>query len=154
MTRAGPLILTAFLIGAVLWPLAADDVRRDDSFPLSTYPMFSQPRAREVTIVHLVAIGPDAAERVLGPPWIGERHVTAAARRFRRAVRKKRAGALCEEATARLRAAPGAVLPEGLLPGTVLEVRADRFDAVAYFGGRRSPLRSKVHARCSVEETP
>lgn len=78
-------MLSAGLIGAVLWPLAANDVRKADSYPLSTYPMFSQPRAREITLLHLVSITPDGEVAPVAPKWIGEAHVTAAARKRRRA---------------------------------------------------------------------
>ncbi len=81
----------------------------------------------------------------MAPKWIGEAHVTAAARKLRRAERGKR---LCRRAARRLDEA-GA-----LAHATELQLRSDRYDTVAYFGGETAPLSSRVHARCWVGKKP
>ena len=59
--------LGAALIIAVLLPLAGDP--RADSFPFSTYPMFSGRQSSEATIPHAVVIDAGGERSPLPPRW-------------------------------------------------------------------------------------
>lgn len=136
--------LSLLVLGAMLSPLLRHP--DDDSFPLSTYPMFSHARPRELTMVH--ALGIDAAgERAPLPPMIsaGNREVLQSMATLQQAVRAGRAAAQCDEIAAR-------VLADGSLAHVVsVEIATDTFDAVAYFEeGRTAPIARSAHARCEV----
>jgi hypothetical protein len=135
-------IVSAALTAAVFAPVLRDPPR--DSFPLSTYPMFTAPRER--VWVHVV-VGLDAqgGELRLGPAALATDEVMQASQTVARAVRrgKKARRALCAEVAARV--------PE-LAPRIVrVEVRSLQFDSVGYFTRPdEGPLQSKRRARCAV----
>ncbi len=98
-------------------------------------------------LVHRVVAYDEAGTRVqISPEMIANDEVMQAARTVYHAVRKGRESAarLCRETAVRVRGAPkfDAVVR--------LEVVSDRFDAVAYFTGDRTPLRSWHHAVCEI----
>lgn len=133
------------LLGATLSPLARHP--DEDSFPLSTYPMFSHERPRELTMVH--ALGLDAeGERTPLPPMIsaGNREVLQSMATLQQAVGGGRARAQCEEIAERVRS-------DGSLDEVrEVEISTDTFDTVAYFAeARTEPLARHVHVRCGVE---
>lgn len=110
----------------------------DDSFPLSTYPMFSLARPAETTVSS--AVGFDASnERVILSPRIvgGTAEVIQAAATVSRAISTGAAEELCREIIARA--------PTGVV---ALEVVTETYDVVEYFDGEEGPLRRTVHARC------
>jgi hypothetical protein len=126
---------------AVLWPV----VRRppQDSFPLSTYPMFSFP-LEPVAEVDLV-VGVDAAggDVRLSPESIaGTDEVIQAGGAVARAV----AGGGDDPMTFCRRVADRLVGDDPV----VVEVRTDVYDAIGWFRGAREPLERTVHARCEV----
>lgn len=88
------------LLVAVALPLVRDP--RNDAFPLSTYPMFAEPRTTRLTMDY--ALGETAAgeRRTLSPRLVGTGEVMQAYVRFDRAVHTGQAGALCAEIAARL----------------------------------------------------
>lgn len=88
------------LLVAVALPLVRDP--RNDAFPLSTYPMFAEPRTTRLTMDY--ALGETAAgeRRTLSPRLVGTGEVMQAYARFDRAVVTGQAGALCAEIAARL----------------------------------------------------
>ena len=128
-------------LGAAIVLLAAAPVVRspaDDSFPLSTYPMFSLARAQETTVSS--AAGFDAAglrlrlsPRVVG----GTGEVIQAAGTVAQAIRNGTSEALCREVLAE---APAAVV--------TVEIVTETYDVIAYFDGEEEPLDRTVHARC------
>ncbi len=142
--RAWALVVSAFFLGAVLWPLALDPVA-DDDFPLSTYPMFAKARGGTGSLVHLVALDGDGSARPLGPRWFGDRQVMQAYRTLRRAAGKpKRAQALCRDAARRIADEPA------WADAVELQLRRDRYDIVSYFTTGAPPETLRIAARCEV----
>jgi hypothetical protein len=110
----------------------------DDSFPLSTYPMFSLARPAETTVSS--AAGFDAAgQRVTLSPRVvgGTAEVIQAAGTIGQAISAGSTEALCSEVLAK---APHAVV--------AVEIVTETYDVVGYFDGDEAPIRRTVHARC------
>jgi hypothetical protein len=109
-----------------------------DSFPLSTYPMFSLARPAETTVSS--AAGFDAAgNRVTLSPRVvgGTAEVIQAAGTIGQAISSGSTEALCAEVLAK---APPAVV--------AVEIATETYDVVGYFDGDEEPIRRTVHARC------
>jgi hypothetical protein len=130
------------LAAAVIWPVLGDP--RDDSFPLSTYPMFSGRQSPETDISHIVAFTAEGERSVLPPEAVANDEVVQAFETIRQAVAQGPAAtrALCEDA-----AAWAAGHREGVARVVVV---TDTYDAVAYFDGDKAPRGSTVHAECEV----
>ena len=123
-----------------LVPVALDR----DSFPLSTFPMFSSRRTSTERVDTAVAVLADGSVRRLSPERIGGTdEVILAGATVSRAVASGGAAGLCAEIAARV-AAGG---PSGAVR---VEVVSETFDAVAWYDGRRDPLARTVHADCRV----
>jgi len=141
--RAGALLVSALLIGATVWPALRDPPR--DSFPLSTYPMFSSLRERPWIDV---IVGFDAAgrEHRIGPELVANAEVMQAAQTISKAIRRKQARSLCEQVAARV--------ADSLAHGEVvrLEVQSRQFDPRTYFVSEsgKLPLRQRRRASCEV----
>jgi hypothetical protein len=115
-----------------------------DSFPHSTYPMFSSRRGAATAVDTAVATG--AGDRVwrLDPERVAATdEVILAAATVSRHVNGGTADVLCGEIAERVAAS-------GPSEATAVEVVTERFDAVAWFRGERTPLDRVVHARCEV----
>jgi hypothetical protein len=113
-----------------------------DSYPLSTYPMFSTRRTAVSTVNTAVAVG-DGVDR-LSPELIAATdEVIQAAATVSDAIARGETDALCEDIAAR-------VATGGPTGATAIEVVSERFDAVAWYDGNRQPLGRVVHARCPV----
>ena len=127
---------------AVLSPLAAMD---EDSFPLSSYPMFARPRGQPV-LYAVVALARDGSERRLAPSWLGSSEVLQAKVLIQRSVEQGPSAtrALCRSVAERLAAAPEA---DDLLS---VEIVRRRYDPVAYFVAGPEPLEQERIERCSV----
>jgi hypothetical protein len=127
---------------AVLWPVLFN---RADSFPLSTFPMFTEPRERMTleTLRGTTAAG----ERLRIPPeMLGTSEVLQAHRLLANAAARGRKACerLCEAVATRLR-------DEGRFSNVeTLELRRDSFAPVAYFTEKAAPLESRILARCDV----
>ena len=133
--------------GLVVCALVPSVLGLGDSFPFSTYPMFSTRRDRPT--VH-VAVGLDArgGEMRLGPQIVvGSLEVMQAAQTVRNAVRagKRARKELCEAIALRVAA-------EGSLREIErIELRSLRFDPLTYFEHDPPvPLERRVRARCPV----
>lgn len=115
---------------------------RSDSFPLSTYPMFSGRQSAEADIPHAVAVHKDGGRRILPPDAVLNDEVIQAFETLRQAIADgpQATLALCERIAARA-GRPG---------DTSVQIVTDRYDAVRYFEGDKEPLRSTVHASCEV----
>jgi hypothetical protein len=114
-----------------------------DSYPLSTYPMFSGAVSSEVDLT--LAVGIDAAgERVeLDPTLIaGTDEVIVAGGTLRIAVREGRTDELCAEIAERLRDAGR----DGIV---AVRVVTDAVDAVGWYEGDRSRV-TTLHTECPV----
>ncbi|MGI9648726.1 MAG: hypothetical protein ACR2OI_09430 [Acidimicrobiia bacterium] len=129
------------LFGAVLVLLVAAPVVRspaNDSFPFSTYPMFSLARPAETSVSS--AVGYDAADTrlTLSPRVVGGTiEVIQAAGTVIQAISAGTSDALCREVLAQ---APSEVV--------AIEIVTETYDVVAYFDGDEEPVQRTVHARC------
>ena len=92
------LLVSLVLIALTLWPALREQPY--DSFPLSTFPMFST--VRKTSYIHVI-VGFDAQgeERKIPPQLVANFEVMQAAQTVRRAIRSKRAKQLCEEVAAK-----------------------------------------------------
>lgn len=123
---------------------AAPALRTRDSFPFSTFPMFSKDHSsREAVVVQVLAVGADGQRRPLTPGQAtgNEAGLQAEAVIRDAIVRGPRAvAALCRAASRRARSEAVRFVS--------LEVATVRFDAVAFFEGERAPRGRRVHGRC------
>ena len=129
-------------VAAVLSPLAA---MHDDSFPLSSYPMFARPRGPP-TLYAVVARAGDGSERRLAPSWLGSSEVLQAKVLIQRSVERgpEATRALCRSVAERIAAAPDASDLRSV------EIVRRRYDPVAYFVAGPEPLEQERLERCPV----
>ncbi len=139
--RVGRLIATAIVLIAMAVPVVTDD----DSFPLSTHPMYAS--VREPVESLSSAVGVDASGRVerlsLGliartdDPLIAQSFVTDA-------IRSDRADELCAEIGERVARSDRA-------PGLVrIDVVTETLDLVGFVTDEDPPLDRVVHSSCEV----
>ncbi|MEX0683608.1 MAG: hypothetical protein WD904_00890 [Dehalococcoidia bacterium] len=142
LERAWSYVFAAALVVGVLLPVAGDP--RGDSFPFSTFPMFSGRQSPEATIPHAVAIDASGERSALPPEAIANDEVVQAFETLRQAIRQ---GA---DATARL-CERAAEWSDGHGADTArVEIVTDTFNAIRYFEGDKEPLATTVHATCEV----
>jgi hypothetical protein len=142
--RRGPaLLLSGLIVAAMVWPALRDPPR--DSFPLSTYPMFSSVREQAWLNV-IVGFDANQREHKIPPRLVANVEVMQAAETIRIAVRKRRPKLLCEQVAARVADDPD------FAHVVRLEVQSRRFDPRTYFveadGGM--PLKLRRRARCEI----
>jgi len=129
---------------AVLSPIVSGAT---DSFPLSTYPMFSHPRGQP-TLYAMVATTAQGREQRLTPELVGTKEVLQAKVLIQRAVDGGEASMaeLCEDTAARVAAAA--------LPGGALEVAIVRrqYDPIGYFVRGPTPIAEETLWRCAVSK--
>jgi hypothetical protein len=127
---------------AVLSPLVS---MQDDSFPLSSYPMFARPRGQP-TLYAVVARSGDGSERRLAPSWLGSSEVLQAKVLIQRSVERgpEATRALCRSVAERIAAAPGTSDLRSV------EIVRRRYDPVAYFVSGPEPLEQQRLERCPV----
>lgn len=127
---------------SLIWPLMTN---ASDSFPLSTYPMFSKLREKP-TVFQLR--GYDAARQLvrIGPELMGTSEVLQAKVMIAGAVRQGQSARqrLCREVAAR------AARHRHYSQLQRIELVAARYDAIEYFTTARKPLSTKRLARCTV----
>mgnify|MGYP000860894298 CR=1 FL=1 len=150
MTLASPkecalaYVVSLLALGLVLSPLLRHP--DEDSFPLSTFPMFSHERPRRMTVMH--AVGVDAAgERTPLSPRVSAAtsEPLQSLRTLELAVQAGRGAALCAAIAARVAA------EDDLVDQQTVEVETIAFDAVAYFDeDPPGPYIRRLHARCPV----
>lgn len=129
-------------VAAVGWPVARQPQR--DSFPLSTYPMFTQLRPRQAAIE--VAVGLDAGgqEVRLEPELVGGTvEVIHAVATLGRSIAAGQAGQICDEIAFRVRGDQRPDLVE-------VVVASDVYDIVDALVRPEPPRQRQVHARCEV----
>jgi hypothetical protein len=131
-------------VGAVLLPLGRE--LRDDSLPLSNYPMFTARRAQVTSIERAIGVDVDGSEHVLAPELTGGTvEVIHAAQTIVDAIRAGSANELCAEIANRVAESGDADTTE------VLVVR-ERFDIVtALDDDDAEPVDRRLHARCEVK---
>jgi hypothetical protein len=113
-----------------------------DSYPLSTYPMFSSNRTTREPVDTAVLITADGTESTLNPEAIaGTDEPIIATVVVGNAIANGTADTLCSDIARRLDAgATGRV-----------EIITVVYDALDWFAGRRDPVERHVHATCSAE---
>ena len=150
MTSAGrwyAYLLTATITLALLYPLTLDPFQ-GDSFPLSTFPMFSVKRENP-RISTLVAVDGSGESRPLPPAVLGTEEVMQSAMTIRRAAaNRKRARKLCREVADEIAGDPE------WADATHVELLTLRYDPIAYFmepDGPDNPISRKRRARCKIK---
>lgn len=145
MPRWLPILFSVLVLGAVLAPLLRHP--DDDSYPLSTYPMFSHGRATpETSVTHVVAVGADGARMIVPPAEIVSAEVLLSQVTIARAVDGGPASArrFCQEIADRITHSRDAKLRAA----DHVEVETTLIDAIRYLGGDETPIDTKTHARC------
>lgn len=144
LERAYGYVVSALLLGAVVYPLQTEPPR--DSFPLSTFPMFSKSRPAFITIGHVVGVGADGQTLPIPPDLVASGEVLQAKVAIHNTIQRGRRATqqLCAEVTARIAADPDYAWVVSV------EVRTDRYQVAGYFSGARKPVWSRTHARCPV----
>jgi hypothetical protein len=134
------------LLAAALYPALRDP--EDDSFPLSTYPMFARDRPRVARINAALALGRDGTETALSPLLIGSPEAMQAIRILNRSLQtgEKSARALCRAIAGRV---AQSAHPE-FTGARKIALVTDTIDVIEYAGGVRAPRERRVHTRCGI----
>jgi hypothetical protein len=139
------LVISAVVIACVaspVVPLLLRGERAPDSFPLSTYPMFTDDPGRVVEVPTVVAVHVDGRIDRLPPEVIADTdQVIQAYVAVQNAIHGEPGAAadLCTRAAARLSD-----------PGSVVEVLVaeERYDSVRWAAGHHDPIMRRVYAEC------
>lgn len=114
-----------------------------DSFPLSTYPMFSADRAGRIVVPHVIGETLDGDRINLHYRLFGTGGLNQVRKQVARAVRTGRADEVAQTYADAIHARGN---PQEI--AEVLVVRS-RFLFTDYFAGDRSPFAENIHARCA-----
>ncbi|MEO0460515.1 MAG: hypothetical protein AAF219_06700 [Myxococcota bacterium] len=136
--RAAAYLLPALLVGTVFAPAVWD---LDDSYPLSTYPMFSRYREPIAWVVRALRVEADGRATPVAPAVIAEGEPMQAIVTLKRTFRRGRRASqeLCREILARLE----------LGPDEAIELRRDYIDAREHFADPGAKAkRTRLVARC------
>ena len=113
-----------------------------DSYPLSTYPMFSSRRTATEPVHTAVVATAKGTFRRLSPTQIsGNDEIIIAARLVYEAIRRDGGEVLCADIASRLPAT---------FAGDDVEIVSETYDAIDWYEGRRSPISRVVHTSCRV----
>ena len=134
MRRWAIRLLPVFAAVLVLSPLLRDPV--NDTYPLSTYPMFATDRGPQHSIATAVERTDDGFVRLSPKLIAGTDEVVLASVTVTRAVRRGEAEILCAEILERLGA------------DRQVEVRSETLDVSALSLNGSTPSSIEVHARC------
>ncbi|MFK7998505.1 MAG: hypothetical protein AB8H86_02870 [Polyangiales bacterium] len=142
--RVAAVLFALALLAIVFVPVSWEP--HEDSFPLSSYPMFSHGRPSPVlTLMHAVGVRADGSREPLSPMLsAGNREVLQSLRTIEIGVQHG-ADAFCAEVAGRIRAA-GEDYAE-------VELATDTWDTVVYFASedpQDSLQEHVIHARCEV----
>jgi len=129
------------LLGA--WPALLDP--SEDSFPLSTYPMFSRHRGQP-TFERIVGIERGGRERAIAPRLVANSETLQAMATISNAVKDgpEPARALCRQVASRVAS------DLELSDVRRLEIRSVRYDPIRYFTTSKEPLASRRVLGCRV----
>jgi hypothetical protein len=138
-------IVSLVAIAAVIGPILRQPPQ--DSFPLSTYPMFSS-LIEPVTAIDLaVGVDTNGADVRLSPELIaGTDEVIIAGSTLRQSVRAGTTAELCVEIAQR-------VADQGDSSVVEIQIRTDTLDAIAWYAsgdGGREPVERIVRSVCEV----
>jgi hypothetical protein len=139
----------AYGVSAVAVALVFSPVVRPgqpDSYPLSTYPMFSYDRGRESELPTAVGITRDEQARRLSPELIsGGYEPIRAFATVEASIAKGDTADLCREIARR-------TVQSGSTDVVAIEVVTEVHDVVAWFEGHKEPSRRTVYARCNLDD--
>ena len=141
MIRAAARVVTTVgLAAAILSPLFRE--RRWDSFPISSFPMFSRGDLGSIVALgHVVLVSESDSRSPAPPALVGTPEPMVAKNLIESAIARGDAAGLCTRIAARARIeAPDA---------RTVEVVTSTFDTRRYFADR-APLSREVHASCEV----
>lgn len=129
--------ITAALAVAIVSPVFRE--RAWDSFPISSFPMFSRgDLGTRVWMGHVVLVARDGERRPAPPSVVGTPEPMVAKNLVENAVARGEASALCLRIASR---APAGV--------ATVEIVTSVFDTTTYFTDP-TPVERSVHASCSV----
>lgn len=136
------------LTGLVGWPALLDP--SEDSFPLSTYPMFSHARTDpSLVLTQALAVMPDETRKPLPPKLSsGNEEVIQSMRIIADNTHggSKRAEQFCRDIASRVRATNRSPWSETV----AIELARTHFDTVAYFEEAPVPLDRRILHRCPI----
>ena len=145
-TRIAVYLFSGAVAAAVLWPAFRDPPV--DSFPLSTYPMFSYGRPDpHLTIDHALAVHADGTREAL-PPMMstGIREVLQSKTMITAALVSGRGQPFCEAIAERVRASGDPDYADV----TSIELATSTFHTLDYFDHGPEPVKRTVHVRCEM----
>ena len=130
-------LVTAALGAAILSPLVRD--RSWDSFPISSFPMFSRgDLGTRMRLGHVILVDREGKRRPASPSVVGTPEPMVAKNLVENAIARGEAGAFCERVAGR---APADVV--------IVEVVTSVFDTQSYFSDP-TPVERNVIGSCSV----
>ncbi len=139
--RGWGILVSVVCLGAVIAPAVIPGA--PDSFPLSTYPMFSSRRPAKSWIATAIARRADGTRVALETSDIASSEPMQAVATLRRALAvPSRAAELCRTIASRVAGR------EGLRE---VELRWEQYPTVEYFRGETDPLAVRVVTRCPIE---
>ncbi len=140
MTRRFAIVFSVLLVVLVAAPMFGP--AGDDSYPLSSYPMFASDRGEVSRFYSAVGLHTRGDRDTLSPRLVGgTSEIVHAAETIRVASQRGTVDGLCDEIAGRLDADDY----------EYVEVVRDRIDAVGWFDGRREPIDTELLARCPVK---
>ena len=147
MARIHAYMLSAAVIAATAYPAFLDP--NDDSFPLSTYPMFSRPKPEVVSVTAAVALGEDGFERAVPPEYVANSEAMQALQTIRKSVRagRKSQRQLCEAIAGRIVDANDS----DFSAATHIALVTSKVNSIRYLGGDTPPVSRRTHLRCRLK---
>ena len=140
-------VLSLVMIGAVLSPIVENwRERPQDSFPLSYYRMFSEPRAEVQRLNYVVGIDAQGNRHTIPYQVIGAGGMNQVRRQINKIVARGDAAQLCQSVSSRVarrRDQPYAGLD-------TLQVISGTYELTAYFTGDKAPRSERVQASCRI----
>jgi hypothetical protein len=145
-SKAYAYAVSALLLGAMLAPAFWEPT--DDSFPLSTFPMFARERSRSEAITSAVLLSADGSELPVPASYVANVEPMQAIATLSKTVAqgRKATRALCEGIARRVVASGDSKLTAA---ERVLIVTRS-VDAIDFLAGRSKPGGGKVHVRCKL----
>ena len=142
MRRAWAYVVSVAVLTLVFSPVLRPSQR--DSYPLSTYPMFSYNRGRESALPTAVGVTLDGQIRRLSPELIsGGYEPVRAFATVEASIDNGDTADLCQEIAERT--------VKGRDDLVAIEVVTEVHDVVAWFEGHKEPSQRIVHARCPLD---
>lgn len=141
--------LSALVLAALLSVLRLDPQDPEqDSFPLSTYPMFSYDRGRVASVTVALALGPNGYEAAIPPSFVATSETMQALKTIAKSVREggERAEQLCASIAARVASSPD----DAFRAATEVAFVRNTVDTIDYLSGNGAARDRAVELRCPV----